>query len=293
LTTSAKPVFYSPAHIYYEVKTPDLRPRTMELDVGYASKLLGVSLTPADVKRLLEKMRYGVSEGKKIVVSIPPYRTDVLHPIDLVEDIAIAYGYDRFLPEDFKGYRIGERDRLELFSAKLRDLLVGAGFQEVMTLVLTNTANLFSMMNVPAEEVVLAGNPVTAEHSVGRNWLLPSLFSVLEKNKTQEYPQRIFEIGDCLTAKGETVRRLSGVIAHSTANFSEVKAVVDGLIETMGLKYPPQASSHASFISGRCINTGFGFYGEISPVVLENFRLEVPVAAFELDADLIVKSIYK
>jgi len=265
----------------------------MELDVGYANKLLGLSLTSSEVRFLLEKMRYGVSEGKKLVVAIPSYRTDVLHPIDVVEDIAIAYGYDKFLPEDFKGYRVGERDRLEVFSSKLRDLLVGAGFQEVMTLVLTSKANLFSMMNVPEEEVVETSNPVTMEHSVGRNWLLPSLFTVLEKNKTQEYPQRIFEIGDCLTPAGETVRILSGVIAHSTANFSEVKAVVDGLVESVGLKYTPKSAAHGSFISGRCINTGFGFYGEISPIVLENFKLEVPVAAFELDADLIAKTLYK
>jgi phenylalanyl-tRNA synthetase beta chain len=271
------------------VKTPDLKPRIMELELGYANKLLGLALSAPEVKKLLERMRYGVSEGKKLLVSIPPYRTDVLHPIDLVEDIAIAYGYEKFIPEDFRGYTVGERDVVERFSSKIRDIMVGSGFQEVMTLVLTNKNSLFERMNILEQEVVETKNPVTLEHSVARNWLLPSLMAVLEKNKTQEYPQKIFEIGDCLTAKGDTRKKLSGAIAHSKSNFSEIKATVDGLVDSLGLKYAPKEFSHNSFIKGRCISMGFGFYGEISPLVLDSFRMEVPVSAFELEVDLIVE----
>jgi len=261
----------------------------MELELGYVNKLLGLRLTPIEVKKLLEKMRYGVSEGKKLKVSIPAYRTDILHPIDLVEDVAIAYGYDKFIPEDFRGYTVGERDAMEKFSGKLRDLMVGFGFQEVMTLVLSNKKNLFDRMNFEPQDVVETKNPVSAEHSVGRNWLLPSLFTVLEKNKTQEYPQKIFEVGDCLTADGVTQRKLAGVIAHSKSNFSEVKSIVDGLFEAVGLEQNPKEFVHGSFIKGRCIDTGFGFYGETTPLVLEAFGIEVPVSAFELELDLINK----
>lgn len=281
------------SNIYCKVKKPDLKPRFMELELDYVNKLLGLKLTIGEVKKLLEKMRYGVSEGKKLRVSIPPYRTDVLHPIDLVEDIAISYGYDKFIPEDFRGHTIGERDKIERFSSSIRDFMVGFGFQEVMTLILTNKKNLFDRMNLPEQEVVETKNPVSMDYSVARNWLLPSLFTVLEKNKTQEYPQKIFEIGDCLTSKGETKRRLAGVIAHSKSNFSEIKSMVDGLFETSGLKYTPKELVHGSFIRGRCINTGFGFYGEISPLVLEEFHLEVPVSALEMELDLIAETLYK
>lgn len=264
----------------------------MGLELAYVNKLLGLKLTAAEVKKLLEKMRYGVSSGRKLRVMVPAYRTDVLHPMDLVEDIAIAYGYDKFVPEEFTGYSVSERDELERFSSKLRDLMVGSGFQEVMTLVLTNKRNLFENMNIPPVGVVETKNPVTLDHSVARNWLLPSLFTVLEKNKTQEYPQKIFEIGDCLTEKGETRRMLSAAAAHSKANFSEIKSTIDGLLESLGLKYTPKAYVHNSFIKGRCIDTGYGLYGEISPIVLEKFRLEVPVSAFELELDLINKASY-
>jgi phenylalanyl-tRNA synthetase beta chain len=275
------------------VESPVLEPRVMALELSYVNRLLGLSLSADDVKQLLERMRYGVSTGGGITVSIPAYRTDVLHPIDLVEDIAIAYGYEKFIPEDFKGYTVGERDQSESFSSRLRDLMIGLGFQEVMTLVLTSKKNLFADMNLPEEDVVETKNPVSSEHSVARNWLLPSLFTVLEKNKTQEYPQNIFEIGDCLNVSGRTGKKIAAVVAHSRSNFSEVKALVDGLFNTLGLKYAPKDFSHGSFIKGRCVSTGFGFYGEVSPAVLENFRMEVPVSAFELDVDLIVGNLYK
>jgi phenylalanyl-tRNA synthetase beta chain len=232
---------------------PDLRPRVMELGVGYVNKLLGVRLSSSDVKGLLERMRYGVSDGKTLKVSIPAYRTDVLHPIDLVEDVAIAYGYERFVPEEFRGYTVGERSTMEKYSSRVRDLMVGSGFQEVMTLVLSNKKNLFEKMNLPEQPVVETKNPVSSEHSVARNWLLPSLFSVLEANKTREYPQRIFELGDCLKADGSSIRHLAGVVAHSKASFSEIKAIIDGLLETISLKYTPNNLTHPSFIPGRCI----------------------------------------
>jgi len=293
LTTGVRPVFYLSLEYLPEVKTPDLNPRVMELELDYVNKLLGLALTAEQARDFLERMRYGVSGGRKMKVSVPAYRTDVLHPIDLVEDIAISYGYENFVPEEFRGYSVGERDGTERFSAKLRELMVGAGFQEVMTLVLTNTRSLFGKMNLKPETVVEAENPVTVEHSVARNWLLPSLFTVLEKNKTQEYPQKIFEVGDCLTAEGETRRRLAGVIAHSKASFSEMKSALDGILDSLGLSYTPKQLAHGSFIKGRCISTGFGFYGEVSPTVLENFGMEVPVAAFELDVDLITKNLYQ
>lgn len=262
----------------------------MELDVGYVNKLLGLKLSASEVGSLLERMRYGVSDGKPLKVSIPAYRTDVLHPIDLVEDVAISYGYERFVPEEFCGYTVGKRNAMEKYSSKIRSLMVGAGFQEVMTLVLSSKKTLFEDMNLPEQPVVETKNPVSSEHSVARNWLLPSLLRVLEANKTREYPQRIFEIGDCLKADGSNIRHLAGVIAHSKANYSEIKSTADGLLENLGLKYAPKSLSHPSFIAGRCISTGFGFYGEINPIVLERFGMEVPVAAFELELDLIAIS---
>lgn len=266
------------------MKKPDLKPRKMRLDLDYVNSILGVSLGPEEVKELLEKMRYGVKEsGKKITVFVPAYRTDVLHPMDIVEDIAIAYGYENFVPELPEANTVGERHQLSRFASAVRELMLGLGFSEVMTLILTNEDMLFTKMNIPKEDVVTTKNPVSIENSVARSWLLPSLMFVLEKNKNREYPQKIFEVGYCISPEGKDSLKVAGVTAHSKASFSEIKAIVSCILESLGCSEKADALEHGSFISGRCASTYAGFFGEIHPQVLENFGLEMPAAAFELD----------
>lgn len=276
-----------------KIKTPNLNPTIMDLDLDYVNKLLGMEFSRDTVKELLEGMRYGVELKQKIRVSIPSYRVDILHPMDLVEDIAIAWGYERFHAEFPEVYTIGKQDVLGKFSNDVMELMIGFGFQEVMTLIMTNKVDLFERMTVDEEEVTETENPISIDHSVARGWLLPSLMNVLEKNKTREYPQYIFEIGKCITANGKTRCVLSGVIAHSKTNFSEIKSIVIGLLDNLDIEPEIKELEHNSFIRGRCADTSYGFFGEINPEVLENFNLEVPVTGFELDLDLIYKYKYE
>ncbi|ODS42149.1 MAG: hypothetical protein MSIBF_02080 [Candidatus Altiarchaeales archaeon IMC4] len=287
--------------------TPNLKPETMELDIGYANNLLGTDLSPKEAAELLEKMRYRASPvGGKITVEVPPYRTDVLHPIDLVEDIAIAYGYERFKPKQIDAYTVGKKDPPEAFSDKARQVMIGAGFQEVMTLIMTNPVVLFDKMCIERRKSVEALNPVSSEHSITRTWLMPSLMEILEKNKNREYPQMLFEIGQCIGANGKDSKKLAGVIANSDASFSQVKAAVVGILDALGADYKFESYAHGSFIKGRCArvmsskssglqvikssglqSSVFGFMGEVSPDVLSNFGVGMPVCAFELDIDSI------
>ena len=272
------------------MKTPDLKPTTVPLSLSYTNRILGMDFSRDEAKKLLEKMRHGAGLDAKdidrINVRVACYRTDILHQMDLVEDIAIAYGYANFAPQMPKISTIGAKDPLEIYSDTCRELMLGLSFQELMTLIMTNRTNLFTRMEYPEESVAEAENPVSSEHSVARTWLMPSLLSVLEKNKNREYPQRVFEIGDCILADGGERRKISGVVAHSKVNYSEIKSVVCGLLESLGAKPEVTALSHPSFIAGRCASCATGFFGEISPKVLEGFGLEVPVAGFEMDIRL-------
>ncbi|MBU0761571.1 MAG: hypothetical protein KKD39_00965 [Candidatus Altiarchaeota archaeon] len=263
--------------------SPDLSPEKMVLDVAYANRLLGVELTTEEVKKHLLRMRFGVDvSGDKLTVQIPPYRTDILHPIDLVEDIAIAYGYMNFKPEVPSLYQLGKKDAVEAKLDTIRDLLVGLGYSEVMSLILTNPKDLFERMNLKVEPAVEAVKPVSQEQSIARTWLLPSLMVVLEKNRNREYPQMLCEVGQTITASGDTIYKAAAVIAHSKTNFSEIKAKYCGLLKHIGRHSEDSLFTHQSFIEGRCAGDENGFYGEIHPQVLTNFGLEVPVTAFEI-----------
>ncbi|MFH1788205.1 MAG: hypothetical protein ABH834_02345 [Candidatus Altiarchaeota archaeon] len=268
------------------MKTPDFTPRQVIVERDYVNGLLGLNLSSEEIASYLERMRYGADACKdSISVRVPAYRTDVLHPMDLVEDVAIAYGYHNFIPRDLSIHSRAVEDPLEKKTLKVREALVGLGFTEAMTLILTNKNALFSCMNLPEEKVVEAENPASTEHCVCRSWLLPSLMGLLAKNKTREFPQKIFEVGDVVLPSGQDIKHVSGVVSHAKTNFSEIKSIVDGLLSTLGVECKVKQSVHSSFIPGRCAETKTGFFGEVNPQVLSNFGLEMPVTAFELSLE--------
>jgi phenylalanyl-tRNA synthetase beta chain len=283
------------------VQTPDLSPRNISLNPNYVNKLLGLKLTNEEIIQNLKRMGYDATElGKdKLEVVIPCYRTDIMHPIDLVEDVAIAFGYEKFQPEIPNIATIGEENSLEIFLRKLRNFLVGYGLQEVTTFMLTNKNKLFSKMNMPEVEIAETLNPKTEEYCVLRNWLLPSLMEVLWRNRHHTYPQNIFEISDVIHLDNaadtgtKTVRRLAIVLCHSKANFSEIKSMAESILQNLGIKdYKIEEGKCPCFIEGRDAKIEvskriIGRFGEIHPLVLENWKLEMPVAALEMDVDML------
>jgi phenylalanyl-tRNA synthetase beta chain len=279
--------------------TPDLSPRRQILKVSSVKKLTGLRIGVEEVRRLLEAMRFGVEkvEGDAITVLIPPYRADIMHEVDLVEDVAIAYGYDRILPEIPPISTIGGEDPKEVFSSKIREIMVGFGYQEVMTYILTNPTTLFKKMRLPeSKDLVEIRNPKTNEYTVCRNWLLPSLLEVLSRNTHRPYPQRIFEVDDVIEpdplaeTKAKSLRKLALVTIHNEADFAEVRALSGALFDSLGLEAEIIPSEHPSFLEGRygiisLKGKVLGFLGEIHPEVLEAFGLEHPAASLELDLE--------
>lgn len=113
------------------------------------------------------------AEGGTIRTEIPAYRSDIIHQIDLVEDIAIGHGYERISPRLPQSMTMGELRDVEKFCMKLRRILAGYGFHEVTTLTLSNEREQFGMMELePAERATIA-NPLTEELTSARVSLLP------------------------------------------------------------------------------------------------------------------------
>jgi len=284
-----------------EIETPKLETRMMNLEPTYVNKLLGLSLTTYEMIEYLQSMGYDAVEISKgnLQVIIPCYRTDIMHAMDLVEDIAIAYRYDRFNPEIPNISTIGEEDELEMFTKTLRNFLVGYGLQEVVTFMLTNKENLYKKMRMEEKDVIETANPKTEEYCIIRNWLLPSLMEVLWRNRHREYPQNIFEIGDVIELAplsetgAKTMRRLGIIMCYSKANFSEMKSLVESVLNNLDINdYKLEESNLPCFIPGRAAkivikNRDLGRFGEIHPEVISNWELEMPAAACEICVDLL------
>jgi len=281
-----------------EDSTPNLDVETMILEISYIQKVIGIKINVSEIVNLLKKARYGVDEysEKKIVIQVPCYRVDVLHPIDIVEDVAIAYDYNKIPDEWPRLATIGRLSDETAFRDLIREIMVGLGFQEVLTYIMSNPETLFTKMNLKPSCVIELENPKIMSMTCLRNWLLPSLMELLSHNLHVDYPQRIFEVGYCVIHdekqenKTRDVEKLVCVNVHSNANFTEAKAQLDALLSSLGIKYHLEEVRHESFIEGRVgkIVLGdrdAGIIGEIHPQVLQNWGLENPASAFEISVD--------
>ncbi len=273
--------------------TPDLVPSKMKIDRKYVNKLLGLDLTEPEMKKLLAKMGLGFEKGAAV---IPAYRCDILHPMDLVEDIAIAYGYENFDAEIPKVATIGEESRGAILKRKIAEVLSGLGFLECNTYHLSNEKDLIEKMNAKKVPLVKLSNSVNIDYDAMRNAVLPILMKVLSENKHNEYPQKIFESGivfaeDSKEETGVSERvSLSVVSVHPNADFSEMKAVLDAFLRAFDIKYEVKEKEHPTYIPGRCAEIivagkSVGIIGEIHPQVLNNWEIEMPAAGFEVDVE--------
>jgi len=291
---------YSATSIYpYEelkkVVTPQLKTQTMQLDVKFVRNVLGFDLKPKEIADLLHKARFGVGKVSEdsIIVEVPCYRMDIMHSFDIVEDIAIAYGYNNIKPRWPQLPTVGSSLPQKYLNDLIREIMIGLGFQEILTFSMSSPETLFTKMNLKAEKVVEISNPKMLTFTCLRNWLLPSLMEFLSHNTHVEYPQRVFETGyaTIFDKKEENrtkdIQKLACAIIHANANFTEAKAVLHALFLNLGLKYSIRESMHESFIDGRIgkilfKNSEIGVIGEIHPKVLETWKLENPVSAFEI-----------
>ncbi len=261
---------------------------------------LGEEVRTADVKKYLSAYGHTVTAaGARISVVAPPYRDDIMHPMDLVEDYAISRGYESFEPVMPRQSTVGSLSRLELLSDTVRDYMVGSGFQEIMSNILCSREELDYAM--PAgEKLVEVDNVMSLAYSVLRNRVIPSLLNVETASSKAFYPHRIFEVGEVAAFDPEenmgsrTCLNLGALVSHPAANFSEMHSHLDILLYYLGLEYRLEPAEHPLFIQGRCgrVLAGeeeLGFIGEVRPEVLEIKQITMPCAAFEINLDRLLK----
>ena len=301
-----------PVYSKRKVATPDFSNKHVSLNMEYTNKILGLQLTSKCIAKLLltAGLSVGATNEKSVEVIVPCYRIDVMHPIDLVEDVAVAFGYNNIEPLWRDLATTGSAKPKQRLLDTARELMVGSGYQEILTYTLTNPESLFTKMNVALDDktnfmktqIVEIANPKVVTMTCLRNWLLPGLMEFLSSNQSVEFPQKIFELGKVtlLDETRETRTRdeewLAATTTHANAGFSEIKSTLDAFFRNIGLAWQIQATSHPSFIVGRTgevlVNgAAVGVLGEINPQVLEAWKLENPTAAFEIDLHTIIKTL--
>ncbi len=272
--------------------TPDLKLQKMNLNPKMVGKLTGIKLSNSEISKLLKKMRFEAKDNKnKIEVSIPSYRTDVLHQVDLVEAIAISYGYDEFKPELPKISTIGKKNNQ--LSDYLRTLMVGFGFQETMSFTLSNPKINFDLVDLKDKNSINIVHSASTEQNMIKTNTISSIMQIFKNNRHVELPIKIFEIGKIaklINKKPIENYKLFGGIISAKTSFNEIKSKVEAILYHLDLDYNLDYAKEPYFISGRSANiqnnkNNIGIFGEIHPKIISNFELENPITFFELGLD--------
>jgi len=273
--------------------TPNFEAEKMEINPEKVNQILGLNLTEKDIRKLLEKMGF---DCNKNIVEIPPWRIDILHEVDIIEDIAIAYGYDKFIPEIPEISTIGQENPRETIKRKVSEILTGLNILEVSNYHLTTAKDQYEKMGLKEEGVIEVENSKT-DYNILRNSLTPYLLKIFSENVNNEFPQRIFEIGKIFSLKDNNPSEKENLsLAIAPGNFTEAKQILNYLFRMMDLEIrleePKESPSY--FIQGRIAeimlkDKKIGFMGEIHPKILRNWKIRMPVALFEIDFEEILK----
>ncbi|WP_440766348.1 phenylalanine--tRNA ligase subunit beta [Natronorubrum sp. DTA7] len=292
-----------------ELVRPDLSTKTKTVSHSRIETILGIDLDPEEVIDLAERSGLeAVKEENEVGdlvydVTIPPYRVDVLHPLDVIDDLGRAYGFNELEPTYPDVGTVGGRHERSRLERAVRTQLVGLGFEDLLNFHMSNEAENYERLEIePGSDAYGAGEPATIkepyseDYTILRTWLLPSLMMVLERNTHRSYPQHLSEIGFRAaldesenTGVGES-RHVGAVLANHDAGYEDAKARLQALARNFDVDLETPPAEHPAFISGRTASVviddeDVGIVGEIHPKALIEYDLEVPVAAFEFDLE--------
>ncbi|MFH0752253.1 MAG: phenylalanine--tRNA ligase subunit beta [archaeon] len=278
------------------ITTPDLTPEKRQITALYVNSVLGTKLSANQIRPLLSRMMYDVIGVVKDTVkfSVPAFRSDIWHDVDVADDVGRAFGFSNIVPEHGETATVGGTTMNVKVQEDVGDLMVALGFQQSITLALTSADDQFVKMNLDEFNHIKLGSVADKSLNMVRVWLVPELMKCLVSNRNREYPQKFFETGfvvkpdDKSDVKSRNILRFAAVTAHKSANYTEIKQAMEYVLDNMDIDYSIEDVEHSSFIPGRVGRVAVngkkvGFIGEIHPQVLINLGLEVPVSAVEIN----------
>ena len=304
---------------------PNLSPRSTTASLSYINACCGLSLSAVEVCDLLTLMCYSARPSKDLDtldVQIPPTRADILHQADIMEDVGIAYGFNK-LPRAFPKVSgtIGQPLAINKLGDIVRLEAAMAGWNEVLPLILCSHAENFAYLNRKDDgnTAVKLANPKTAEYQVVRTSLLPGLLKTLRENKHHSVPMKIFEVSDVafkdtsLERKSRNERRFAAAYLGKGSGFEIVHGLMDRVMLMLKSAFvtseeglqgknaeettywidevddPTFFEGHAATIRLRIGGKpaqDVGIFGILHPTVLDKFELKYPVSTLEMKIEV-------
>ncbi|MGC8478777.1 MAG: phenylalanine--tRNA ligase subunit beta [Candidatus Micrarchaeia archaeon] len=285
-----------PVEIKYEKKSvvePEMPYREIKVNLAKIDGTLGMRLMESLLITYANRLGYPASKyGNSLLVKVPPYRLDVFNYQDVIEDIAIGFGYENINPMPVRSTAVGLLNELQEYINKLSIFMIGLGYSEAINNYLTSEEVSFGQMEIPEDkDVVKVTYSKTENITMLRKAVLPSLLLALGRSTHERMPQKLFEVGSVFSVEsGKAVERINLAFAseHSKSNFADAQGALNAILGFLGMKYSLKEESNPSFIEGRCAGVfvegrRVGMLGELHPKVLTNFKIAEPVAACEIN----------
>jgi phenylalanyl-tRNA synthetase beta chain len=278
--------------------------------LGRIEKFLGERLDAAECIGALERMgvraegavsaeRGDTAQAEGVLAWPPEYRNDFLHAADVAEDVMIGRGLSSFKPERPRDFTIGRLTPITLFSRRLREIMIGMGYQEMIYNYLGSRRDLVERMRGDGGRILRIANPMTENYEYVRDSVLASIMMSESVSGHSVYPHRIFEIGkvafrDPGENYGARTRQFLGFVHTARdANFNTAAGQLQTLFYYISREHDVEESADPRFIPGRAASILYrgeqiGVFGEIHPQVLENWGLAMPGIAAEIDLDALL-----
>ncbi|HOK35286.1 MAG TPA: phenylalanine--tRNA ligase subunit beta, partial [Candidatus Pacearchaeota archaeon] len=289
-------------------------PRRIKLDLDYVEKLLGVKISPKEITKILNSLGFKIIKNaskinKSLLVEVPTRRLDISIPEDLIEEIGRIYGYQNIPPAmPILPISIPAKNEELLWEKKVKELIKEFGFTETYLYSFLSEKDAELFMLTPTRfisNLIEIKNPVSSNTKYLRPSLLPNLLKMVEANQKREKEIRVFELGKIyyLEDKNKLTEKkmIAGIISGSN-KFLELKGVLESLFESLGIvdvffdnfEDTPEETPRLFWQRGTSaeIKIGdleLGFLGEIRREILDFYKIEKPVFAFEIEFEKLLK----
>ena len=257
--------------------------------------ILGNSFSDDEIEEAIRRMggQYKGDLSGVLSILMPRWRFDILHPIDLVEEVAIGHGYDDLAYDVPKAPLTAIPRQDGHLRRRIREALQGLGLIQIQSLTLSNDSDQFTSMRWKKDGAITRmTNPITTEHTILRQNILPGLLRLLAANRHHDLPQGVYELGTVVI--DHTNRdRFAFLVAEKSGGFASLRGRIQALMRDLGCQdWTLEVLEGGPWLEGRSasiIVNGItvGECGELDPHVSESFDLNVPMSGAQIDVQLL------
>ena len=271
--------------------SPKFEQKKISVNSSLINQTLGLNLNTSKIVSSLKKSRIdALTKGKNIICIIPAYRFDIFGPMDLVEEVALGYGIQNLEPTLSPSQTLGQKHPISINLQLISSIMTGLGYMEALNSSLTSKRILYDNTKRDSSKILSVLDSKSLEHTILRDSLLPGLIDSLAKNIHESYPQKLFEVGTIFNKTSSVTEEthLCATSSHKDANFSEMKSVLQSVIQLIfGKTCETKTTTHPTFEKGHVANITvdekiIGIIGEISKSTKDNFKLRESIVSFEI-----------